>query len=50
MAAGALSGYVTTKLGGASPRGFAAVLAAMGAVALVLALAASRRQPGGRAA
>lgn len=42
MLCGALSGYVTTKLGGSSPRLFAIVVAAMGALAAGLALSSSR--------
>jgi DHA1 family bicyclomycin/chloramphenicol resistance-like MFS transporter len=44
MIAGAISGYETTRLGGSSPRIFAIVVAVMGSLAFVLALAASRRR------
>jgi DHA1 family bicyclomycin/chloramphenicol resistance-like MFS transporter len=44
MIAGAIAGYETTHLGGSSPRVFAAVVLAMGALASVLAFAASRQQ------
>jgi hypothetical protein len=37
MSAGAISSYVTIKLGGSSPEVFAMVVAAMGAIAAVLA-------------
>ena len=50
MAAGSLSGYLTTKLGGDSPRGFTTVLAAMGVLALVLALGARHATRTGRGA
>jgi MFS transporter, DHA1 family, multidrug resistance protein len=42
MIAGAVAGYETTHLGGSSPRVFASVVLAMGALASVLAFAASR--------
>lgn len=42
MASGALSGYLTTRLAGTSPRGFGAVLAVVGVCALLLAIAAQR--------
>jgi DHA1 family bicyclomycin/chloramphenicol resistance-like MFS transporter len=41
MLCGALSGYVTTKLGGSSPRLFAIVVLVMGALAAALAAGAS---------
>ena len=44
LLAGAFSGYETTRLGGSSPRLFSLVILAMGSVAFVLALAASRRR------
>jgi DHA1 family bicyclomycin/chloramphenicol resistance-like MFS transporter len=43
MIAGAISGYETTRLGGSSPRLFSIVVAVMGPLALVLAVAAVRR-------
>ena len=43
MASGAVSGFLTTKLGGASPRGFSLVVATMGLVAFGLALVVNRR-------
>jgi DHA1 family bicyclomycin/chloramphenicol resistance-like MFS transporter len=46
MIAGALSGYETTRLGGSSPRIFVGVVAVMGSLAFLLALAASRRRAG----
>ncbi len=43
MVAGALSGYETTRIGGSSPRLFASVVAVMGTLAFLLAVAAARR-------
>jgi hypothetical protein len=43
MIAGALAGYQTTRIGGSSPRLFASVVAVMGSLAFLLALAAARR-------
>jgi DHA1 family bicyclomycin/chloramphenicol resistance-like MFS transporter len=43
MTAGALSGYVTTRLGGSDPRPLGIVVALMGAVAATLALATGAR-------
>ena len=45
MTAGAISGYVTTRLGGSSPRLFSMVVVVMGSLAFVLAVAAARRRP-----
>jgi hypothetical protein len=44
MISGAVAGYETTHLGGSSPHIFAAVVLAMGALASLLAFAASRQQ------
>lgn len=43
MTCGALAGYATTRIGGSSPHTFALVVVAMGALALALAIGASRR-------
>ena len=42
MVCGAVAGYATTRIGGSSPRVFATVVVAMGALACILGIAASR--------
>jgi hypothetical protein len=48
MISGALAGYETTRIGGSSPETFALVVAVMGALAFVLALAAAARRRASR--
>jgi len=46
MIAGAVAGYVSTKLGGADPTLFATIATVMGVITWLLALAVATRSPG----
>ena len=45
MSAGAISGYVTTRIGGSSPTTFAVVILGMATIAFTLAVVAAARRP-----